>query len=106
MPFVHNVKYLGVIFNRKIAWGLYIKTIETKAFIAFIRTYYLFKSELLSTNIKLTLYKALIRYIMTLCFPRLGICGKYPPAEIAAPAKQGSPHHWQLSKAHTSPRIA
>jgi hypothetical protein len=26
--------------------------------------------------------------------------------EIAAPAKQGPPHHWQFSKAHTSPQIA
>jgi hypothetical protein len=65
IPFVNNVKYLGVIFDRKIAWRLHIKTIETKAFRAFIRTYSLFKSEHLSANIKLTLYKALIRSIMT-----------------------------------------
>jgi hypothetical protein len=64
VPFVTNVKYLGVIFDRKIAWGLHIKTIETKAFRAFIRTYSLFKSEHLSAYIKLTLYKALIRSIM------------------------------------------
>jgi hypothetical protein len=25
--------------------------------------------------------------------------------EIAAPAKQGSPHHWQFSKAHTGSRF-
>jgi hypothetical protein len=61
IPFVNNVKYLGVIFGRKITWGLHIKTIETKAFRAFIRTYSLFKSEHLSANIKLTLYKTLIR---------------------------------------------
>jgi hypothetical protein len=29
-----------------------------------------------------------------------------PSAEITAPAKQGSPHHWQFSKAHDGPRIA
>jgi hypothetical protein len=85
--FVNNVKYLGVIFDKKITWGLHIKTIkitwglhiktikitwglhiktiETKAFRTFIRAYSLFKSEHLSTNIKLTLYKALIRSIMT-----------------------------------------
>jgi hypothetical protein len=28
-----------------------------------------------------------------------------PFIEIAAPAKQGSPHHWQFSKAHTGSRI-
>jgi hypothetical protein len=60
IPFVNNVKYLSVIFDRKITWRLHIKTIETKAFRAFIRTYFLFKREHLSANIKLTLYKALI----------------------------------------------
>jgi hypothetical protein len=58
IQFVNNVKYLGVIFDRKITWGLHIKTIETKAFRAF-------KSEHLRANIKLTLYKALIQSIMT-----------------------------------------
>jgi hypothetical protein len=42
--------------------------IEAKAFRTFIRTYSLFKSELLSTNVKLTLHKALIRKIMTYAF--------------------------------------
>jgi hypothetical protein len=67
--FVHNVKYLGVIFDGKITWGLHIKTIVTKSFRAFIRAYSLFKSELLSVNIKLTLYKAFIRSIMTYASP-------------------------------------
>jgi hypothetical protein len=35
--------------------------------------------------------------------PRLGICGRHLSIEIAAPAKQGSPHHWTFSKAHTGP---
>jgi hypothetical protein len=35
---------------------------------------------------------------------RLGICGGYPSNGIAAPAKQGTPHHWQFSKAHTGSR--
>jgi hypothetical protein len=43
IPFVNNVKYLGVIFDRKIKWGPHIKTIEAKAFRAFIRAYSLFK---------------------------------------------------------------
>jgi hypothetical protein len=29
---------LGVIFDRKMTWGLHIKTIENKAFRAFIKT--------------------------------------------------------------------
>jgi hypothetical protein len=54
-PFVNNVKYLDIIFDRKITWRPHIKTTETKASRAFIRTYSLFKSEHLSANIKLTL---------------------------------------------------
>jgi hypothetical protein len=45
------------------------KMIETKAFRTFIRTNSLFKSEHLSGNIKLTLYKALNRSIMTYASP-------------------------------------
>jgi hypothetical protein len=43
---------------------------------------------------------------MTYASPAWEFCGKYPSVEIAAPAKQGSPHHWQFSKAHPGPRIA
>jgi hypothetical protein len=63
--FVNNVKYLGVIFDKKMTWRLHIETIEANAFRTFIRLYSLFKSERLSVNIKLTLHKALIRYVMT-----------------------------------------
>jgi hypothetical protein len=63
------LKYLSVIIEKKIAWRLHIKTIETKVFRVFIRTYSLFKSEHLSTDIKPTLYKALIRFIMTYASP-------------------------------------
>jgi hypothetical protein len=38
--------------------------IEAKAFRTFLRVYSLFKSERLSTNIKLTLHKALIRSVI------------------------------------------
>jgi hypothetical protein len=43
--------------------------IEAKAIRTFIRVYSLFESELLSPNIKLTLYKALIISIMTYASP-------------------------------------
>jgi hypothetical protein len=70
IPFVNNVKYLGLIFNKKTTWRTHIKTIEAKAFRAFIRTYSLFKSEWLSANIKLTLHKVLlIRSILTYACP-------------------------------------
>jgi hypothetical protein len=73
-PFVNNVKYLGVIFDKKITLRLHIKTIETKAFRAFIRAYSLFKSEHLSAKIKLTLYKALIRSTMSGNLQQIAIC--------------------------------
>jgi hypothetical protein len=43
--------------------------IEAKAFRTFIRVYPLFKSERLSTKIKMTLHKALIRSVMTYASP-------------------------------------
>jgi hypothetical protein len=54
--------------------------IEVKAFRTFIRIYSLFKRELLNTNIKLALHKALVRSIMT--------CGGQPSTEITAPANK------------------
>jgi hypothetical protein len=43
--------------------------IEAKAFRTFIRIYSLFKTERLSTNIKLTFHKALIRSVITYACP-------------------------------------
>jgi hypothetical protein len=43
--------------------------IETSAFRIFIRIYSLLKSERLSANTKLTLYKALIRSVKTYACP-------------------------------------
>jgi hypothetical protein len=69
ITFINSVKYLGVIFDKKVTWRLHIEMIEAKAFRKFIRIYSLFKRERLSTNIKLTLHKALIRSIMTYACP-------------------------------------
>jgi hypothetical protein len=54
ISFVNNVKYIGVIFDKKITWRLHIEMIEAKVFRAFITTYSLLKSKRVSTNIKLT----------------------------------------------------
>jgi hypothetical protein len=51
IPFVNSVKYLGVIFDKRMSWRLHIEIIEAKAFRTFIRIYSLFKSERLSANI-------------------------------------------------------
>jgi hypothetical protein len=69
IPFVKSVKYLGVIFDKRMTWSLHIEKIEAKAFRTFIRLYSLFKSERLNVNIKLTLHKALIRSVMTYACP-------------------------------------
>jgi hypothetical protein len=36
IPFVNHVKYLGVIFDKRITWRLHIEMIEAKAFGTFI----------------------------------------------------------------------
>jgi hypothetical protein len=69
IPFVNSVKYLGVIFHKRMTWRLHIEKIESKVFRTFIRFYSVFKSERLSANIKLTPHKALIRSLMTYACP-------------------------------------
>jgi hypothetical protein len=64
-----HVKYIGVMFDKRIIWRLHIEMIEAKAFRTFIRIYSLFKSGRLNANIKLTLHKALIRSVMTYACP-------------------------------------
>jgi hypothetical protein len=43
IPFVNNVKYLGVIFDKIVTWRLHIEMIEAKAFRTVIIIYSLFK---------------------------------------------------------------
>jgi hypothetical protein len=43
IPFVNSVRYVGVIFDKRMTWRLHIKKIEAKAFRTFIRLYSLFK---------------------------------------------------------------
>jgi hypothetical protein len=64
IPFVNTVKYVGVILGKKVTWRIHTEMIEVKTFRTFIRIYYLFESERLSSNIKLTLRKALVN-VMT-----------------------------------------
>jgi hypothetical protein len=69
IPFVEQVKYIGVMFDERITWRFHIEVIEAKAFRTFIRVYSIFRSERLSANIKLALHKALIRSVMTYACP-------------------------------------
>jgi hypothetical protein len=68
ISFANNVKYIGVIIDKS-TWKLYTETIAAKVLRTFISVYPLLKSERLSVNKKLTLYKALIRSIMTYVCP-------------------------------------
>jgi hypothetical protein len=49
--FVNQVKYLGVILDKRITWRLHIEITEANTFRTFIRFYFLFKSVRLSANI-------------------------------------------------------
>jgi hypothetical protein len=69
VPFVNHIKYLGVIFDKRITWRLHSEMIEAKAFRTFITIYSLLKSEPLSANLKLNLHKALIRTVITYACP-------------------------------------
>jgi hypothetical protein len=45
ISFVNNIKYLDVIFDKRITWRLGTEMAEDKAFRTFIRNYSLFKNE-------------------------------------------------------------
>jgi hypothetical protein len=65
IPFINTVTYLGVIFERKMAWRHHIESTVAKALLTYTGTYSLFKSGRLSTNIKMKFYKTLIISVMT-----------------------------------------
>jgi hypothetical protein len=95
---VNHIKYLGVTFDRKITWRLRIEMITAKTFKTLLRIYSLFRSERLSTNIKLVLHIAFINSILTYVCPAWEFSVDTLSYEIAAFAKHGSPYHCQLSK--------
>jgi hypothetical protein len=70
IPFVNSIKYLGVIFDRRMTWRRpHIEKIAAKALGTYIRTYSVFKSKHFNANIKLIVYRALTRSIMTYACP-------------------------------------
>jgi hypothetical protein len=64
IPFIIHVKYLSVILDKSVPWRLHVEMTEAKAFRTFTRIFSLFRSEHLSTNIKLTLHKVLIKLVI------------------------------------------
>jgi hypothetical protein len=69
ISFINHVKYLCVIYDKRITWRLKIEMIEAKVLRTFITIYSLFRSEFLYVTIKQTLHKALIRAVMTYSCP-------------------------------------
>jgi hypothetical protein len=69
IPFVNDVTCLSVTFDRRMAWRHHSERTVAKALRTYVRTYSLFKSGRLSTGIKLTLYKVLIKSVKTSACP-------------------------------------
>jgi hypothetical protein len=84
-PFLYSV-------DERTIWGLDIKIIEASSFKTFIRVYSLFRSESLSANIKLALYKGLFVSRMTYAHPWHIVCGRC--------ALYVDTYRWKLSKRH------
>jgi hypothetical protein len=106
IPFVNNVKYIGVIFDKKITWRLHTEMIEAKTFKIFIRIHLLFKSEWLSTNIKLTLHKALIRSAITYTCPAWEFEAETHLLKLKQVQNRVLHTIWQFSKACIDSRYA
>jgi hypothetical protein len=64
IPFVNNAKYLCVIFDRRTTLILHIEKTAAKAIGTYIRTCSILKSKHLSANIKLIIFRALLRSII------------------------------------------
>jgi hypothetical protein len=69
IPFANHVKYLGVIFDKKVTWKPHTETTATKALGIFLSIYPILKIERLSVGAKLIIYKALIRSMLTYACP-------------------------------------
>jgi hypothetical protein len=65
ISFVNNVTYLRINFDRSITRRHHVERTAAKASRTYVKTYSRIRCERLSTNIKLTIYKALIRSVMT-----------------------------------------
>jgi hypothetical protein len=68
-PVVNNVAYLGVTFDRMMTWRHHIERIVANDLFTYIGTNFLYISGRVSTDMKLKIYKALIRSVMTYVCP-------------------------------------
>jgi hypothetical protein len=83
VPFLNNVTYLGFTFDMETPYRK-----DRSQGLAHVRTYSQLKTEPLSTNINLKLYRTLIR-------SHLGLCGGRSPLGIAAPVEQCTRRYWK-----------
>jgi hypothetical protein len=94
IPFVKEVKYLGVIFDSRVTWKKYIDSIVTKALRTYITIYSLLKSERLSAKSKLTLYKALMRSKINYACPACEFAADSHLLKLQRLQNKSPPHHW------------
>jgi hypothetical protein len=104
--FVNDVKYLGVIFDKRITWRLHIEMIEAKAFKIFIIIYSPYRSVRLSANIKLTFHRTIIRSLMTYVCPAWEFTADIHLLKSQRLQNKVLRTYEKVSKVHTSPRFA
>jgi hypothetical protein len=82
IPFINNVSYLVVTFDRRIAWRHHNERTIAKALRTYVRTYSLFRS--LRFKYKRYTYTFQISDYVNydLCLSNLGVCGGRSPLEI------------------------
>lgn len=69
IPFSHSVKYLGLHLDKRLTFSEHVTQTNTKALRKLGRYYALFKSRTLRQDVKLLIYKAIIRPTMTYASP-------------------------------------
>jgi hypothetical protein len=92
-------------FCRRMTWRHHIERTFARALRSDISTYSLFRSGRLSTNVRLTLYKVVIRWVMTYACATW----KYVADALLLKLQRlqiSVPRCWKSWQVHTSPRIA
>ncbi|KAL1122958.1 hypothetical protein AAG570_003283, partial [Ranatra chinensis] len=69
IPFSPQIKYLGLTIDKKLTWKEHLKTVNKKALTKLGRNYSLLRSDELSQQLKLLIYKLVIRPTMTYACP-------------------------------------
>jgi hypothetical protein len=105
VPFVNNVKYLGVIFDKKKWHGKYIqKLLPPRPFEHLLAFTPFWKVNAYASIQKLILYTALISSKWSM--PALhGNSRRTAIFKIAAALKRSSPHHGKFTKVYADPRF-